>query len=113
MGTTPARRPSDRELISRFLAARDESAFAEIVRRYSRLVMSVALHALRDQHAAEDAFQATFLVLARSARRIRNRDSLASWLHGTTFRVSRRLLRTRLRRKEQDLPPVELPAPWD
>ena len=118
MGTASARRPSDRELISRFLAARDESAFAEIVGRYSRLVMSVALHALRDQHAAEDAFQATFLVLARSARRIRNRDSLASWLHGTTFRVSRRLLRTRLRRKEQDLPTqeiatVELPAPWD
>jgi len=105
------RTPSDRELVSRFLAARDESAFAEIVTRYSRLVMSVALHTLRDPHAAEDAFQAAFLVLARSARRIRNRDSLASWLHGTTYRVSQRLLRTRLRRKEQDLPQVELPAP--
>ncbi len=105
------RRPTDRELISRFLAARDESAFAEIVTRYSRLVMSVALHTLRDPHAAEDAFQAAFLVLAKSARRIRNRDSLASWLHGTTFRVSHRLLRSRLRRKEQDLPNVELTAP--
>jgi RNA polymerase sigma factor (sigma-70 family) len=110
-GEASARRPSDRELVSRFLAERDESAFAEIVTRYSRLVMSVALHTLRDPHAAEDAFQAAFLVLAKSARRIRNRDSLASWLHGTTYRVSRRLLRSRLRRKEQDLPSVELPSP--
>jgi len=111
LGETPTRRHSDRDLIARFLAERDESAFAEIVSRYSRLVMSVALHTLRDPHAAEDAFQAAFLVLARNARRIRNRDSLASWLHGTTFRVSKRLLRTRLRRKEQELPPVELPSP--
>ncbi len=96
--------------MSRFLATRDESAFAELVTRYSRLVMSVAVHTLRDRHAADDAFQATFLVLARNARRIRNRDSLASWLHGTTFRVSRRLLRSQLRRKEQDLPSVELAA---
>lgn len=111
LGEASTRRPSDRELIARFLASRDESAFAEIVTRYSRLVMSVALHTLRDPHAAEDAFQAAFLVLARSARRIRNRDSLAPWLHGTTFRVSHRLLRTRLRRKEQDLGSVELPSP--
>ncbi|QDT52374.1 ECF RNA polymerase sigma factor SigE [Caulifigura coniformis] len=113
LGATPPRTPSDRDLISRFLDTRDESAFAQIVTRHSRLVMSVALHTLRDPHAAEDAFQAAFLVLARSARRIRNRDSLASWLHGTTFRVSQRLLRTRLRRKEQELPSVELSAPWD
>src|SRR5436190_5143976 len=110
-GEASTRRPSDRDLIARFLASREESAFAEIVTRYSRLVMSVALHTLRDPHAAEDAFQAAFLVLAKNATRIRNRDWLASWLHGTTYRVSHRLLRSRLRRKEQDLPSVELPSP--
>jgi hypothetical protein len=77
-GEAPTPRTSDRELLSRFLTSRDESAFAEIVSRYSRLVMSVARHTLRDAHAADDAFQATFLVLARAARRIRNRESLAS-----------------------------------
>src|SRR5262245_25615723 len=107
-GGSPRPGGSDRDLIARFLATRDETAFAELMARHGSLVMSVAWRVLRDRDAVDDAFQATFLVLARSARRIRKFDSLASWLHGTAFRVSHRLLRTRLRRKEQDLPSVEL-----
>ncbi|OAI53289.1 hypothetical protein AYO47_05145 [Planctomyces sp. SCGC AG-212-M04] len=111
MAERPARAWSDRELLSRFLRGRDESAFALIVARYGGLVMRVAQHTLRDWHAAEDAFQATFLVLARSGRRIQNRDSLAAWLHGVACRVSQRLRRTRTRRKERELPAEDLPSP--
>lgn len=73
--------------------------------------MAVAWRVLRDQHAAEDVFQATFLVLAQKARAIRRRESLAAWLHGTAFRVSRKSLSRRLRRKECGMPPDKLAAP--
>jgi RNA polymerase sigma factor (sigma-70 family) len=65
-----------------------ELAFATIVERHGPLVMRVCRQVLRDQDEADDAFQATFLTLARSANSIRKRDSLASWLHGTALRVS-------------------------
>jgi RNA polymerase sigma factor (sigma-70 family) len=109
--STPTRPSSDRELLSRFLDERDASAFSEIVQRHGGVVMAVAWRVLRDQHAAEDVFQATFLVLAQQARAIRRRESLAAWLHGTAFRVSRKSLSRRLRRKECGMPPDKLAVP--
>lgn len=91
---------TDRVLLSRFVRNGDEAAFTRIVRRHSSLVFGVCHRTLRDRQAAEDAFQATFLVLARSAPRIRRRASLGSWLHGVACRVSLRSLAKRHRRRE-------------
>lgn len=95
---------SDRELLSEFVYRRDARAFETIVRRHGGMVHGVCRRLLRDPHACDDAFQATFLVLARSAGRIRKRHSLASWLHGVAHRISRRALAERYRRQEQTVP---------
>lgn len=91
---------TDHVLLTRFVRRGDEAAFTEIVRRHSDLVFGVCVRTLRDRQAAEDAFQATFLVLARSAGKIRRRTSLGSWLHGVACRISLRALAKRHRRRE-------------
>jgi RNA polymerase sigma factor (sigma-70 family) len=98
---------SDRQLLERFTAGRDagaEAAFAALVARHGPMVLDVCRLLLRDQHHAEDAFQAVFLVLARRARSVRDPDLLANWLYGVTLRTARkaRVRRARHRKKEQD-----------
>ncbi len=100
---------SDRELLARFAATRDQPAFTELVRRHGGLVWSVCRRHLREQADAEDAFQATFLVLATRPQAVRRAESLGAWLHGTAWRVSARLRRQRGR----TLPEADRPAPPD
>ena len=89
---------SDEQLLERFMAgqgnaghaAYGQAAFEEIVRRHGPMVLGVCHRVLADRQAAEDAFQATFLVLALKAHSVRKRKSLGAWLHGVSARVARR-----------------------
>ena len=72
----------DSELLERFIARRDEAAFEALVRRHGPMVWRVCRNILKDHHDAEDAFQATFLILARKAQTIVPREMLLNWLYG-------------------------------
>jgi cobalt-zinc-cadmium efflux system membrane fusion protein len=97
---------SDEELLGRFVARRDdaaEAAFAALVERYGPMVLGVCRRVLGDRHEAEDAFQATFLVLARKAAAIAQPGQLANWLYGVAARTAldARARATRRRSREQ------------
>ncbi len=79
---------TDQELLDRFVSRRDEDAFAALTHRHAPLVLRVCVAVLRDPHDAEDASQATFLILARKAASIRRRSSIGSWLFGVARRVA-------------------------
>jgi RNA polymerase sigma factor (sigma-70 family) len=81
---------SDAELLGRFSRQRDETAFAALVGRHGPMVLGVCHRVLRDLQAAEDAFQATFLVLAGKARTLRRPEALGSFLHGVAYRTALR-----------------------
>ncbi len=104
---------SDADLLTRFVLARDEPAFEELVRRHGPLVWTVCRQMLPHHADAEDAFQAVFLALIQGAGTIRAGQALPSWLHGVAVRVAEKAKRTSGRRKvretraavlERDLP---------
>jgi RNA polymerase sigma factor (sigma-70 family) len=84
---SPASEP-DRQLLERFVRHNDEAAFAALLRRHGPMVLHVCRRVLGRIHDAEDVFQATFLLLARKARAIRQRDSVGSFLHGVAYRLA-------------------------
>jgi len=79
---------SDAELLERFIASHKEMAFQALLARHGRMVLQVCHRTGGNEHDAEDVFQATFLLLARKARSIRKRESVASWLHGVARRLA-------------------------
>jgi RNA polymerase sigma factor (sigma-70 family) len=87
-GTHPDAGPSDVELLASFAARGDEAAFAVLVRRHGPTVLNVCRSVLHHEQDAEDAFQATFVILARKADSIKQRASVAGWLHEVAHRVA-------------------------
>src|SRR5262249_27400115 len=79
---------SDAQLLERYCATQEEEAFAALVRRHGGLVLGVCRRVLGHAEDTEDAFQATFLVLAQKAISIRKRESVGSWLYGVAYRIA-------------------------
>ena len=104
---------TDERLLAEFVSRRDGVAFDGLVRRHGPMVLRVCRDVLGDREHAEDAFQATFLVLVRRAGSIRDRGSIGRWLYEVALRISRRERRrlARLRSQERQAPEMEAAAP--
>ena len=90
---------TDGQLLEHFTAQRDEASFAALVRRHGPLVFGVCRRLLQHEHDAEDAFQATFLVLVRKAGSIGKSESVGSWLYGVAYRIALKARATAGRRR--------------
>ncbi len=93
---------TDGQLLERFLSQRDECAFEMLLRRHGPMVLGVCRRILGNSHDAEDAFQATFLVLVRRAGSIHPPDRVGSWLHGVAYRTALDARRSRERRRRKE-----------
>ena len=96
---------TDGELLTHFLAGDDgdaEDAFRALVERHGPMVMGVCRRTLTDHHAAEDAFQVTFLVLARRAVAVARYEKLANWLYGVAVRTAKEARRRLARRQKRE-----------
>ena len=92
----------DDKLLGQFIAARDRAAFDMLLRRHGPLVLDVCRGMLTNEAEVEDAFQATFLILARKAGSVRKSESLACWLHGVAYRAARRAQTEFARRQKHE-----------
>ncbi len=107
--------PNDNELLGKYLYSDDDTAFEELIRRHSGMVLSVCKNMLFDQHDAEDAFQATFLILSRKASGLLDRGSIAGWLYHVAVRNCLQIRRRRGRGRETEMnqdPVISNEEPW-
>src|SRR5437660_2630897 len=100
--------PPDGQLLERYVAARDETAFAALVERYGTLVLGVCQRVLQHSQDAEDAFQATFLVLARRAATLDGRGPLGNWLYAVAYRTAVKVRQSAARRRARELQVINM-----
>jgi RNA polymerase sigma factor (sigma-70 family) len=108
-----ADRAADAALLETFVRHQTDEAFAALVGRHGPMVLGVCRRVLRDCHEAEDAAQATFLVLARKATTIRHPETLAAWLHRTAHNLAVKCRRGNTRRRQREMRSNPSPAPPD
>src|SRR5262249_37917802 len=99
---------TDAALLRRFLDNREEMAFTALVQRHGPMVLSVCRYVAQNAADAEDAFQATFLVLVRRAASLREPDLLGNWLYGVAYRVAARARAQAARRRAREVRGVEM-----
>jgi len=100
---------SDGQLLDCFIEQREEAAFAALVHRHGRMVLSTCRRILRNEHDAEDAFQAVFLVLVQKAGSIRRRECVANWLYGVAHKIALKALAANLNQKTKQYALREAP----
>src|SRR5262245_44963485 len=101
---------TDGELLARFLSNRDHNALAALVRRHARMAWGVCCRLLPNHHDAEDAFQATFLVLVRKAADV-PRQAVASWLYGVARQTAIKLRALAAKRGRRETQVINMPEP--
>src|SRR5262245_43491550 len=102
LGAAAASDLTDRQLLERFTASRDEEAFATLVSRHAPLVLGVCRRILGHAQDAEDAFQAAFLVLARKAGTVGWQESVGNWLYSVAYHLASRLRLQSARRRRHE-----------
>jgi len=104
-------RPTDSELLNRFVTSQDKDAFRELVDKHSGMVWRICARQLRRPEDIEDAFQTTFVTLAKKARTVKKGSSVASWLYKVAYNHALQIIQARSRRAEQTI--VEEPETMD
>src|SRR5262245_12555294 len=102
---------TDGQLLTSFIDQQDEASFEALVRRHGPMVLGVCRRVVGNHHDAEDAFQATFLVLARKASSVRPRERLPSWLHGVALRTALKAKASTAKRRGREKQVTEMPEP--
>jgi RNA polymerase sigma factor (sigma-70 family) len=108
-GHDPGDDLTDGQLLQQFTGGLEEPAFEALVRRHGPMVLGLCRRVLRDAHRAEDAFQATFVVLFRRARFLHGRTSLANWLYTIAYHVALRARADAARRRRQERQVFDMP----
>src|SRR5436190_15010913 len=102
---------TDGQLLECFIARREPAALEALVRRHSVMVWGVCQRVLRSHHDAEDAFQATFLVLLRKAPSIVPREMVGNWLYGVAHQTALKARATRTKRRTREKQVTDMPEP--
>ncbi len=111
MGQSCAVEMTDEQLLDRFVSERDAVAFEALVRRHGSMVLGVCRRLLQHPQDAEDAFQATFLVLVRKAASLGQRELLGNWLYGVAYRTALDARAAALRRRKREKQVSSMPEP--
>ncbi|HEV3438158.1 MAG TPA: sigma-70 family RNA polymerase sigma factor [Gemmata sp.] len=106
---SPESEATDGGLLTRFIQTKDETAFAELVRRLGPMVLGVCRRITGDSHLAEDAFQAAFIVLAQRANDVRPREELRGWLYGVAVRTAKRARAVSIHHRAHEIAVPALP----